>query len=81
MYQRVDDEMVEQAIPKTPKDAYQRICGMIGLRESLHHILDIQIAGCSDEVLTREQWTLNSRYDLFVKKYGPDKQQALQGRR
>ena len=70
LYQRVGDEMVEQAIPKTPKDAYQRICGMIGLRESLHHILDIQIAGCSDEVLTREQWALNSRYDLFIKKYG-----------
>ena len=70
LYQRVGDEMVEQAIPKTPKDAYQRICGMIALREELHHILDIQIAGCSDEVLTREQWTLNSRYDLFVKKYG-----------
>ena len=70
LYQRVGDEMAEQSIPKTPKDAYQRICGMIGLREELHHILDIQIAGCSDEVLTREQWTLNSRYDLFVKKYG-----------
>ena len=70
LYQRVGDEMVEQAIPKTPKDAYQRICGMIALREELHHILDIQIQGCSDEVLTREQWTLNSRYDLFVKKYG-----------
>lgn len=70
LYMRMGDEMVEQAIPKAPKDAYQRICGMIGLREELHHILDIQIAGCSDEVLTREQWTLNSRYDLFVKKYG-----------
>ena len=70
LYQRVGDEMVEQTVPKTPKDAYQRIQGMIALRESLHHILDIQIAGCSDEVLTREQWTLNSRYDLFVKKYG-----------
>ena len=70
LYQRVGDEMVEQSIPKAPKDAYQRICGMIGLREELHHVLDIQIAGCSDEVLTREQWTLNSRYDLFVKKYG-----------
>ena len=33
LYQRVGDEMVEQAIPKTPKDAYQRICGMIALRE------------------------------------------------
>ena len=70
LYQRVGDEMVEQTVPKTPKDAYQRIYGMIALREELHHILDIQIAGCSDEVLTREQWTLNSRYDLFVKKYG-----------
>ena len=70
LYQRVGDEMVEQSIPKAPKDAYQRICGMIGLREELHHVLDIQIAGCSDEVLTREQWALNSRYDLFVKKYG-----------
>ena len=70
LYQRVGDEMVEQTVPKTPKDAYQRIQGMIALRESLHNILDIQIAGCSDEVLTREQWTLNSRYDLFVKKYG-----------
>ena len=70
LYQRVGDEVVEQSIPKTPKDAYQRICGMIGLRESLHHILDIQIAGCSDEVLKSEQQKLNSRYDLFVKKYG-----------
>ena len=70
LYQRVGDEMVEQTVPKSPKDAYQRIYGMIALREELHHILDIQIAGCSDEVLTREQWTLNSRYDLFVKKYG-----------
>ena len=70
LYQRVGDEMVEQSIPKTPKDAYQRICGMMGLRESLHHILDIQIAGCSDEVLKSEQQKLNSRYDLFVKKYG-----------
>ena len=70
LYQRVDDEMVEQAIPKTPKDAYQRICGMIGLRESLHHILDIQIQGCSDEVLQSEQQKLNAQYDVFVKKYG-----------
>ena len=70
LYQRVGDEMIEQAIPKTPKDAYQRICGMIGLREELHHILDMQIQGCSDEVLEREQWALNSRYDLFVRRYG-----------
>ena len=70
LYQRVGDEMAEQAIPKTPKDAYQRICGMIALRESLHHILDIQIQGCSDEVLQSEQQKLNAQYDVFVKKYG-----------
>ena len=70
LYMRVGDEMAEQAIPKTPKDAYQRICGMIALRESLHHILDIQIKGCSDEVLQSEQQKLNAQYDVFVKKYG-----------
>ena len=70
LYQRVGDEVVEQTVPKAPKDAYQRICGMIGLRESLHHILDIQIAGCSDEVLQSEQQKLNAQYDLFVRRYG-----------
>lgn len=70
LYMRIGDEMVEQAIPKSPKDAYQRIQGMIGLREELHHILDIQIAGCSDEVLKKEQAKLNAQYDLFVRRYG-----------
>lgn len=67
---RMGDEMVEQAIPKSPKDAYQRIQGMIGLRDELHHILDIQIQGCSDEVLKKEQAKLNAQYDLFVRRYG-----------
>ncbi len=70
LYMRVGDEMQEQAIPKFPKDAYQRIRGMIALRDELHHILDIQIQGCSDEVLNAEQRKLNTQYDLFVKKYG-----------
>ena len=43
---------------------------MIALREELHHILDIQIQGCSDEVLEQEQRKLNAQYDLFVKRYG-----------
>ena len=70
LYMRIGDEMVEQTIPKSPKDAYQRIQGMIGLREELHHILDIQIQGCSDEVLQKEQSKLNAQYDLFVRRYG-----------
>ena len=70
LYMRVGEGMEEQPIPKSPKDAYQRICGMIALRDELHRILDIQIQGCSDEVLKSEQYKLNNRYDLFVKKYG-----------
>ena len=70
LYMRVEDEMQEQRIPSFPKDAYQRICGMIALREELHHILDLQIQGCSDEVLEEEQKRLNAQYDLFVKRYG-----------
>lgn len=70
LYMRVGEGMEEQPIPKSPKDAYQRICEMIALREELHHILDIQIQGCSDEVLKSEQYKLNNQYDLFVKKYG-----------
>ena len=70
LYMRIGEEMVEQAIPKYPKDAYQRIKGMIELRDELHHILDIQIQGCSDEVLALEQRQLNAHYDTFVKKYG-----------
>ena len=70
LYMRVGEGMEEQPIPKSPKDAYQRICGMIALREELHHILDIQIQGCSDEVLKSEQYKLNNQYDLFVRKYG-----------
>lgn len=70
LYMRIGDEMQEQPIPKNPKDAYQRIQSMIVLREELHHILDIQIQGCSDETLAIEQRKLNAQYDLFVKKYG-----------
>lgn len=70
LYMRVGDEMQEQRIPSFPKDAYQRIQGMIALREELHHILDLQIQGCSDEVLESEQQKLNAQYDLFVKRYG-----------
>ncbi len=70
LYMRVGEEMVEQRIPSFPKDAYQRIQGMIALREELHHILDIQIQGCSDETLQAEQRKLNALYDRFVRQYG-----------
>jgi len=70
LYMRVGDEMEEQRIPSFPKDAYQRIKAMIELREELHRVLDVQIKGCSDEVLQEEQRKLGGMYDLFVSRYG-----------
>ena len=70
LFMRVGDEMEEQEIPKSPKDAYERICEMINLRSELRYVLAIQTEGCSDEKLQSEQRILNANYDHFVKRYG-----------
>ena len=70
LYMRVGDSMVEQPVPSFPKDAYQRIVEMIAIRKQLRKVLDVQVEGCSDDVLTREQWQLGARYDMFVKRFG-----------
>ena len=70
LYMRVGDSMVEQPVPSFPKDAYQRIIEMIAIRKQLRKVLDLQVEGCSDDVLTREQWQLGARYDMFVKRFG-----------
>lgn len=70
VYMRVGETLVKQELPSTPKDAYERIAGMIDLRNELRHVLDIQSEGCTDEALNRAQWKLNADYDRFVRKYG-----------
>ena len=70
LYMRVGDSMVEQPVPTFPKDAYQRIAEMIAIRKQIRKVLDLQVEGCSDDVLTREQWQLGARYDMFVKRFG-----------
>ena len=70
LYMRIGDSMVEQSVPPFPKDAYQRISDMISLRKQLRKVLDLQVEGCSDEVLAIEQRQLNTEYDAFVKKFG-----------
>ena len=70
VYMRVGEELVKQELPSTPKDAYERIAGMIDLRNELRHVLDIQSEGCTDEALNRAQRKLNADYDRFVRKYG-----------
>lgn len=70
VYMRVGEALVKQELSSTPKDAYERIAGMIDLRNELRHVLDIQSEGCTDEVLNRAQRKLNADYDRFVRKYG-----------
>ena len=70
IYMRVGDSMVEQSVPPFPKDAYQRIAEMIEIRKQLRKVLDLQVEGCSDEVLLTEQRQLGAKYDGFVKRFG-----------
>ena len=70
IYMRVEDSMVEQPVPPFPKDAYQRIAEMIEIRKQLRKVLDLQVEGCSDEVLLKEQRQLGAKYDGFVKRFG-----------
>ena len=69
LYIRIGDKMEERKVPDSPTNAYERISGMIEIREELHRILDMQTAGCTDEELLRGQWSLGKKYDLFVKRF------------
>lgn len=70
LYMRIGEKLEQQELPNFPKDAYERIAGMIALRDELRLVLDIQTRGCTDEELRRAQWKLNADYDRFVRKYG-----------
>ena len=70
LYRRVGDEMKEEEIPHQPKDAYERIEKMIGLRTVLREIIEMQTKNCDDETLAKAQEKLGNLYDGFVKKYG-----------
>lgn len=43
---------------------------MIEIRKQLRKVLDLQVEGCSDEVLLKEQRQLGTKYDSFVKRFG-----------
>ena len=67
LYQREGDRLHARDIAKTN---VERMRALIGLREQVRTVLNVQLDNCSDEVLRREQSVLNSRYDSFVRKYG-----------
>lgn len=70
LYMRVGDTMEEREVPNRPQDAFQRISGMIDLRKTIREILEMEIAGCSDEQLQFALKRLNDKYDRFVRNYG-----------
>lgn len=67
LYQREGARLRARDIAKTN---IERMRALIGLREQVRTVLNVQLDNCSDEVLRREQSVLNSRYDSFVRKYG-----------
>ena len=67
VYLRVDSELIPQYIPFSNR---QRLIAMIELRSLVRQILQIQIEGCSDEILQNAQENLTRKYDRFVWNYG-----------
>jgi len=67
IYQRVDSRMVRQRLSGR---AFQRVAGMISIRNQARKVVNIQLEECSDEELAAEQKKLNALYDMFVKEFG-----------
>lgn len=67
LYQREGDYLKARDIAKTN---IERMKALIGLREQIRNVLNVQLDNCPDEVLRREQSVLNSKYDTFIRKYG-----------
>ena len=67
IYYRVDSRMNKMEVSVT---AANRIKGMIELRDCTRRLIDYQLEGYPDEVIAREQRTLNTLYDRYTDKYG-----------
>ena len=68
IYQRVDSVMIP--LEKQDGKTFERILGMISIRDSLKNVFNIQLTSDDDEELTKAQKELNVKYDSFVKKHG-----------
>ncbi|MCL2861946.1 MAG: DEAD/DEAH box helicase family protein [Firmicutes bacterium] len=67
IYQRTDELLLQVSL--SPANM-QKMMAMIELRETVRHILDIQIQNCSDDILVAAQQKLNILYDRFKGLYG-----------
>lgn len=67
IYYRVDNEMIKQEFNPTRE---QRVRGLIEIRDSLRHLIDLQRYDYSDAEIEAEQRNLNKLYDTYTAKYG-----------
>lgn len=67
LYYRENSVMIKQEVSANAKE---RIINLDEIRQVTRELIDIQMAGCSEEELADKQRLLNTKYDAFVKKYG-----------
>ena len=67
LYYRENSLMKEVHLNKT---AEQRVQALIGMRDTVRELLQVQLEDQPDEVIAALQKDLNQRYDAYQKKYG-----------
>ena len=67
LYYRKDSCMFRQEVGDK---VLERIRGINTIRSCTRHLIDVQLAGCSEEELKTAQKELNTVYDRYVAKYG-----------
>lgn len=68
VYYRQNSLMSRPALNAT---ASERVKGLVGLRDCLHHLIDLQMdAMTPDSAIRQAQAELNTLYDSFTSKYG-----------
>ena len=67
IYFRENSRMYRAEVSETAKN---RIKGLISLRESVRHLIELQTEDYPDSEIRKEQENLNRLYDTFTKKYG-----------
>jgi len=67
IYYRENSQMYLQNFPVT---TINRIRGLIGIRDCVRELIEMQLEDASDDDIKELQRKLNSLYDNFIKKYG-----------
>ena len=67
IYYRENSKMTLKEVSSTAKS---RIKGMILIRDSVRHLIELQTENYPDEDINKEQGNLNRIYDAYTEKYG-----------